>query len=199
MSDPTIEWYERNAKRYCAETVGIDLEDARRRFMSNVSPGGRLLDIGCGSGRDSMHFRQLGFEVDSRDASPAVAAEALRATGTAVRVQDIMSIEDEERFDGIWACASLLHLNPQQFETATAKLFRALRPQGVLFLSVKEGSGSATVDGRRFQYWMPDACIRSLDRTHPIELIDCWRAPDATRPNTKWINVLVRAVAPLEP
>ena len=110
---------------------------------------GRILDVGCGSGRDSVRFHELGYEVDARDRSPAIAEEARRRTGLAVRVEDVLEMQDDAAFDGIWASAMLIHLDEPGFREAVRRLVRALRPDGAL---------AAIFDGRipleRVEKWV---------------------------------------------
>jgi 2-polyprenyl-3-methyl-5-hydroxy-6-metoxy-1,4-benzoquinol methylase len=108
----------------------IDMDATRRRFLRHVPMGGRILDVGCGSGRDAKRFAELGYEVEVRDRSPAIADEAQRLTGFKVGVEDVLEMTDDAQFDGIWASAMLLHLDEIDFREAVRRLTRALRPDG---------------------------------------------------------------------
>ena len=96
MPTPTPDWYSTHAAAFCARTFVIDMEDARARFLRHVPAGGRILDVGCGSGRDSKRFAELGYAVDARDRSREIADEAARRTGLAVRVEDVLEMDDRD-------------------------------------------------------------------------------------------------------
>ena len=121
--DPTIQYYDRNAAAFVQRTVGASMGEPLEAFAAMLPPRARVLDWGCGSGRDSLALRALGFEVTSVDASPAMAAEALVATSTVVRVEQFADLREEAAYDGIWACSSLLHVRPDALP-AYSRLWR---------------------------------------------------------------------------
>jgi SAM-dependent methyltransferase len=121
---PTSDWYSANAAPFCARTFAIDMEAASRRFLRHVPSGGRILDVGCGCGRDAKRFAELEYEVEARDRSPAIADEARRLTGLKVGVEDVLDMTDDARLDRIWACVMLLHLDDKgpEFRDAVRRL-----------------------------------------------------------------------------
>ena len=110
MRDSTLHYYEENAERYFKETVNVDLSDIHERFLARLPERANILDAGCGSGRDAMVFSRIGHQVTAFDASTGLAALASRHLKKTVRVMRFDKIDFEEEFDGIWACASLLHV-----------------------------------------------------------------------------------------
>ena len=192
MTNCSHEWYELHANAYAASTIGIDMEPTRQRFLTHIPPGGRILDIGCGSGRDSVRFASQGFVVDARDRSTAMVAEAQRRTGLPVRVQDILSLADEHCFEGIWVCAVLLHLNELECSEALRRMTRALIPSGSIFLSVKKGGGTQIIEGRSFRAWNARELLTLVGLQHDLTVIDCWESTDATRAETVWINLIAQ-------
>ena len=120
--EQTMDYYHRNAAGFVAGTVNASLDQSLARFAELLPAGGCVLDWGCGSGRDSLALRKLGFEVTSVDASPSMAAEALAATGTTVRVETFGELSEDAVYDGIWACASLLHVKPDDCRTSSSGL-----------------------------------------------------------------------------
>lgn len=152
MTTGTLAWYAANADRYAARSLAIDLSGRHRAFAARVKPGGRILDIGCGAGRDAAAFALLGFEVEARDPCVELLVHAGRHPGVTCRVGGYESVRERRTYDGIWSCASLLHVPRADLPDTCWRLGQALRPGGTLMLSVKEGDGEETTDGRRFSY-----------------------------------------------
>jgi SAM-dependent methyltransferase len=193
MTD-TVGYYNRNAARYVAETVGVDLSALRERFLAQIPTGGFILDAGCGSGRDSLAFLQQGYRVRAFDAAPEIARLAAEGIGQPVQVQRFDELDERAAYDGVWACASLLHLPPAELPDALHRLWAALKPDGVLYLSLKHGDGERVdAEGRHFTD-ATEARLRDWLAALPeVAGIDCWLTPDhrPDRPDT-WLNALMR-------
>ena len=112
-SDNTIKYYEEHAEEFAANTINADMEEIRRRFLAYLPERARILDFGCGTGRDTRAFLELAYEVTALDGSESMCRIASDFTGTPVRCMNFLDYTpaDGEYYDGIWACASLLHLN----------------------------------------------------------------------------------------
>lgn len=133
-----MSYYSEHAKEYIESTIGADMSEAYSMFEPFLPRGGSILDVGFGSARDMLHFRKKGFEVYGIDVERPFVDHA-KSLGLKAEVGDILTYETEKRFDGIWACASLLHLKADQLHTAIDKLLYILKDRGVLFISMKEG------------------------------------------------------------
>ncbi len=192
MTSTRADWYESNAFEYCERTFQIDMEEARSRFLRHVKARGRILDVGCGSGRDSNRFLALGFDVDARDRSPAIAAEASRRLALTVRVEDVLGMEDVEEFDGIWACAMLVHLDEAEFREATRRLSRALRIGAPLYISLKQDGWVDASEERSFRYWSLAKARADLYTQKPLEPIEEWVTKEGQPRETTWVNLLAR-------
>jgi len=194
----TPDWYSTHAASFCERTFAIDMEATRQRFLQHVPAGGRMLDVGCGSGRDSLRFHALGYEVDARDRSPAIAEEARRRTGLAVRVEDVLEMQDDAAFDGIWASAMLIHLGEPEFREAVRRLVRALRPGGALYISLKQDEHPSAGDGRVFRFWTMDEALTAIfDGRAPLERVEEWVSADEGARGTRWVNVVGRRAVEL--
>ena len=199
-SQPTPDWYSTHAAPFCARTFAIDMEPARQRFLRHVPAGGRILDVGCGSGRDSLRFHELGYEVDARDRSPAIADEARRCTGLAVRVEDVLEMQDDAAFDGIWASAMLIHFDEPRIHEAVRRLVRALRPGGALYISLKQDERASAGDGRVFRFWTMDEALAAIfDGRTPLERVEEWVSVDEGARGTRWVNVVGARAAERKP
>ena len=188
----TEQYYRDNANTFFDGTVGVDLSPIRDRFIAAVRPGGAILDAGCGSGRDARAFVDAGFKVSAFDASPELAALASSHSGIAVRVQRFQDFTMAGPFDGIWACASLLHVPKDDVSYAIKNLMSALASGGVLYASFKRGVGERTVGGRTFTDLEPDTLTALLTEAGLTE-VEVWLTDDA-RPEraVQWVNGMGR-------
>ncbi|WP_041422645.1 class I SAM-dependent methyltransferase [Slackia heliotrinireducens] len=192
MDSSTINYYEENAGSFVAETVGASMSDALGRFAALLPEGGKILDWGCGSGRDSKALADMGFDVVATDASEAMCESARAVAGVEVRCEDFMGLIEREAFNGIWACASLIHLKRSQLPEAFARANVALKQGGVLYASFKLGD----FEGYRSGRWFTDLQSGDLSvlLTGDWELLDCWESADVRegRGDEKWLNFLAR-------
>ena len=196
MDPETMEFYDGDPEGYAASTIGGDVSDARGRFFRLLASGARVLDLGCGSGRDTMAFMREGFAVTAVDGSEGMCRVASQHTGAPVRRLDFLELDYEGEFDGIWACASLLHLRPDELPTALSLVRRALADGGVLCMSFKRGDFSGRRDGRWYTDLEPDR-MEMLAEDAGFTVIDIWDDADAR--GTEWVNGLFRkGPAPLD-
>ena len=125
-------YYDANAKGYVAETVNVEFGELQREFARRLPRGGRVLDLGCGSGRDSLAFLKAGFEVDAVDGSARMAEAASGLTGLPVAHALFEDFEPQGPYDGIWACSSLLHVPASKLASVIAKYVEGMPPNGSL-------------------------------------------------------------------
>jgi len=191
MND-TIRYYDENAEEFIAGTLQADMSEARNRFLGLLQPGTLILDLGCGSGRDSKAFLERGYQVEAIDGSQELCAAAGRLTGLDVRHQTFDQLQEIEKYDGIWACASLLHVPKSEMPSILVHIKAALKLYGILYISVKEGDFDNLKKGRHFaDYWKEE--FISLLKDQKLEIVDQWISEDV-RPDRSehWINVLAR-------
>ena len=150
MNEETIRYYNEHADEFCAGTFYADMRENRERFLRYLKPGQKILDAGCGSGRDTLAFLSAGFQVEAFDASQEICRIASQRTGIPVAKQRFEELEGQERYDGIWACASLLHVAAKDLPDVLKRLYRLLKKPGVLYVSFKRGDGERQKDGRYF-------------------------------------------------
>jgi SAM-dependent methyltransferase len=146
----SIDWYETNGEAFFANSAHVPDLPQRLQFQRFLPTGGTVLDAGCGSGRDALAFSRAGFDVTAFDASATMVRLAAGHTGLQVRRMGFAEVAWREAFDGVWACASLLHLSAAELPHAIACLRRALKPGGVFFASFKLGEGRRFANGRWF-------------------------------------------------
>jgi SAM-dependent methyltransferase len=110
-------------------------------FLDRLQPGGRVLELGCGGGRDAAEIRARGFMVDATDATPALVERANQAFGLSARVMAFHELDSEAEYAGVWAHASLLHCPRDALPDVLARIHRALVHGGWFFSSYKLGTG----------------------------------------------------------
>jgi SAM-dependent methyltransferase len=193
----TLSFYEKNAKSYFDNTVAIDISGLRERFATYVPAGGLILDAGSGSGRDTRAFLRLGYEVEAFDASPALTELSTRLTGVRTRVMRFEDFDEPSRFDGIWACASLLHVSEEELPGALERLTHALKAQGAIYVSFKEGIGERTVpDGRRFTNLTLQGLELLLHSLTNLVIRELWsyKAQSSSKEDEVWVNAIATRV-----
>ena len=193
MLDSNIEYYNINAASFVAGTQNVDMSLWRDKFESYVADGGRVLDAGCGSGRDSKAFIQHGFSVVAFDASGEMCKAASELIGQEVWQMKFQEIAFDEEFDGIWACASLLHVPYEELPDVMNKLNKALKPSGVIYVSFKYGDGKMTKGERTFSNFTEISVEKLLNDTE-FEVIECGITGDVRegRGDENWVNTIAK-------
>ena len=112
----TLLYYEQNAENFIRETRNVDFSEVQELFLSKLEKGALILDFGCGSGRDTKYFSDRGYLVEAVDGSAEMCHAASRYTGIEVKQMLFQELEEYEKYDGIWACASILHLTHNELK-----------------------------------------------------------------------------------
>lgn len=205
----TIFYYDENAGDFCASTKDADMSETRNRFLQYLQPGGKILDAGCGSGRDSKYFLEHGYQVTSMDASENMCCLAGEYLGQSVQCRRFEEITEKNAYDGIWACASLLHVPYALLPEVIAKLGDALTDEGVLYASFKYGGEGTLLQrkereskGRYFTDLTENGFWEILSESeeyrgesgYQIEVLECFITGDVRegREQEKWLNVVGR-------
>jgi SAM-dependent methyltransferase len=190
----SVDFYDQNASTFFAQTAYADMSDGRRRFLSHVPDGGTILDAGCGSGRDAKAFLERGYEVEAFDASAEMVRLASDFTGLSVWHMTFDQMNWSDRFDGIWASASLLHVPRAELPGVAQRFQRALKPGGVWYVSFKHGTDEREKDGRRFTDMTEGLLQRDLIARTALEVLDVWVSQDVRpgRANELWLSAILR-------
>jgi SAM-dependent methyltransferase len=194
-SQSTTAFYNDHASEFCGNTVGVDMSELYVPFLREIPDGGRILDAGCGSGRDSLAFMTKGYQVVSMDASSEMVTATSRLTGRPALLMRFDEIRFNADFDGIWACASLLHVAQQDLPSTVARMVTALKPGGVFYVSYKYGDVER-VEGGRFFSDMNETLFHALVATQPeLESVQVWITDDVRndrRGRQRWFNAILR-------
>ncbi len=149
----SIEYYNQKGDKYIESTLESDMSMHYIHFYPKLPANGKILDLGCGSGRDTKFFKELGFNVVALDGSEKMCRFAEQYTCGEVLCMDYKDMHFESEFDGIWACASLVHLQKEELPGIIQKISAAIKKDGIFYSSFKYGHGEAVVDGRYFSYY----------------------------------------------
>lgn len=192
----TIGYYNENAEAFCEATRGADMGAALMRFIKYLDSGALILDAGCGSGRDSKYFLEKGYRVEAFDGSERLCRLAASYIGQEVWCMTFKELDHIERYDGIWACASLLHVCREEMPEIMERLTNALKENGVLYASFKYGYGERVKAGRFFNDYDEGAIEHLLEQIDWLELQECFVTRDVRsgREEEKWLNVIGRKV-----
>ena len=191
----TLDYYNKNSEEYFNSTLNVDMTNTYKPFLKLVPKGGKILDLGCGSGRDSMNFMKLGYEVTAVDGAKELAKKASVLLGNEVIVSTFEELELKEKFHGIWACASLLHIKREDLKTVLNNLYNNLEDNGVFYMSFKYGEKEYVDDKNRyFNCFTDESIISFINENTKYNILDLYITEDKLgRVNEiKWLNVICK-------
>lgn len=190
----TLDYYTRQADAFFQDTAHVSFSEAQNRFLALLPQHASILDLGCGSGRDALAFMQQGLQVEAADGCPAMAQKASQLLGKPVQVMLFEELEAEDRYDGIWACASLLHVPSASLPKILEKIEAALRPGGILYCSFKYGDFEGLRNGRYFTDLDEARLVSLIEKTASLQKTELWLSQDVRpgRHSERWINLLAR-------
>jgi SAM-dependent methyltransferase len=196
MMTDTIGYYDRHARAFYDTTVEVALDHLYAPFLALLPPRASILDVGCGSGRDGKRFKDLGHDVSLVEPSDELARLAEALVGQPVLRSRFQELGFGEEFDGVWASASLLHVPRADMDDVLGRLWRALRPGGVLYASFKHGEGERVRHGRFFNSYTEASFAALIARHRGWEPLTHLLTEDVrtTHRGEVWLNVLLRRV-----
>ncbi|MFV2057632.1 MAG: class I SAM-dependent methyltransferase [Thiohalomonadales bacterium] len=189
-----MDYYEKNAEAFVASTFSVDMQSIYERFLPLLPERASILDAGCGSGRDALHFKKNGYPVTAFDASANIARLAERELGQSVDVLYLQDIKYQDQFDGIWACASLLHVPLKNLAAVFHRLARALKVHGVLYCSFKYGHAEYEKRGRFFTDLDELGLALLITEIEILNIDELWVSTDRRpgRVQERWLNAILR-------
>ena len=190
----TLSYYDQHADAFIAGTRNADMSEQYRFFLKHLSPGCKILDLGCGSGRDSARFSSLGFDVTVVDGSAELCKRVKEHYGMEALCIKFEELSFISRFDAVWACASLLHVKKADMPHILSKVSAALKPGGILYASFKYGSEECIRNGRFFNSYTEQDIGTLLTAENKLTLLD-YRITDDVRPDRpgeQWLNLIAK-------
>ena len=194
MKDSNLKFYDDHAASFVKNTVSVDFSEIRGRFSQKLNPGAEILDFGCGSGRDTKAFLRQGFHVTAVDGSEKLCGIAFEYTGIPVQKMLFHELNETERYDGIWACASILHVPGASLPGILERMSKALKNDGIIYLSFKYGTFEGERDGRYFTDLTEDSFADLICKRDELSIEEEWISTDVRpgREEQKWLNIILR-------
>ena len=192
--DKTLKYYNENAQSFASGTVSVKFTEVQDKFLEKLNPDAYILDFGCGAGRDTKYFLSRGYQIDAIDGSEQLCRIASKYTGIKVRQMLFQELDEKEKYDGIWACASILHLPKKQLREVLENMYAALKSEGWIYTSFKHGKFEGERNGRYFTDFTTDTFKDFIHDMHGLKIEEQWITGDVRpgRGEEKWLNLLLQ-------
>lgn len=196
MDDLTIKYYNENINEFIDSTVSADVSNLYEIFLKYLDDGAVLLDLGCGSGRDTKAFLDMGYKVIATDGSMECCNAAKKITGQEVYCLDFAELNFCNHFDGIWACASLLHEKKRNLVMLFSHLSTMLKDNGVIYCSFKYGDCEGYRNGRFFTDMKEDTLGKIIQEVPSLSIVEVLVTGDVRKGkgHEQWLNAIIRKV-----
>jgi len=190
----TLLYYNKNAQEFTQGTLNVDFSYMQNKFLDKLSDGAKILDFGCGSGRDTKYFLEKGYYVEAIDGSEELCKIAGEYTGIAVKHMYFQELSEVGKYDAIWACSSILHLSYQELADVFQKMEVALKENGLIYTSFKYGEFEGERNGRYFIDMTEVRIENLLEQIERLEIEETWITSDVRpgRGEEKWLNLFLR-------
>lgn len=187
-------YYESNAERYAAETLSADMSEQYQRVLPLLKIGAKILDVGSGSGRDACYFQKHGYQVTALEPSKNLCREIRKVFTGEIVCSDIQNYQPAERYDGIWACASLIHLQEEEVMRFFEKIDQYLNDNGIVYVSGKNGISTGEVKDGRFFLEFTEQLVEKIQMVNKqLKLEQLWYTEDVCgRKKFRWMNLIFR-------
>ena len=193
MVTSTNNYYNKNASEFYDNTVNADMSEHYKRFEKYLVEGSRVLDAGCGSGRDSLYFHTKGYRVEAFDASEAMVKLSSQHAGLTVKHALFEDVTFEDKFNGIWACASLLHIGRELIADVLKRLAGMICNGGVFYMSYKYGDKVYEKDGRSFNCYDENSFTRMIDTIPELRILELYKTKDLRigKDDEYWLSAIL--------
>ena len=190
----TLDYYEKNANEFIENTRNVDMHVMQDRFLDLLPNNCIVLDFGCGSGRDTKYFMDNGIKVEAVDGAKRICENASKYTGIRVQQMRFQDLEAVNRYDGIWACSSILHLPKSELLPVIRKMCDSLKRNGIIYTSFKYGNYEGKRNERYFTDFTKETFTAFIEEISELMIEDCWITGDVRpeRNDEKWLNLILR-------
>lgn len=193
MENKTLDFYNNNSKTYIESTLSVDMSHLYNDFLKHIPKGGHILDLGCGSGRDSLEFIKQGYNVTAVDGSKELSIAASKLIEQEVICSKFEELQLTEKFHGIWACASLLHVNRKDILDVIKNTSSNLKDNGVFYMSFKYGEKEYIDEkGRYFNCYTEETFNELISKVEGLDIMKIYKTIDIVpgRGDIIWLNIL---------
>ena len=193
MINNTLDFYNNNSKSYIESTLSVDMSHLYKDFLKHIPKGGHILDLGCGSGRDSLEFIKQGYNITAVDGAKELSIAASKIIGQEVICSKFEELKLTEKFHGIWACASLLHINKRDLIQVIKNISSNLEHNGVFYISFKYGEDEYIDEkGRYFNCYTEETFKEMIAQVSNLEIQNIYKSGDTLggRNNLQWLNII---------
>lgn len=192
----TLGYYDNHADEFYKSTINVKFTTIQERFLAKLQIGSYILDFGCGSGRDTKYFLKQGYNVEAIDGSAELCKLASEYTGISVKKMYFQELTEAEKYDGIWACSSILHLPMDDLADVVRKMVIALKGNGIIYTSFKYGTFAGERNGRYFTDMTEEGFAEFLSKIDSLKVEEQWTTSDVRpgRGEEKWLNLILRKV-----
>lgn len=192
----TLGYYDNHADEFYKSTINVKFTTIQERFLAKLQLGSYILDFGCGSGRDTKYFLEQGYNVEAIDGSAELCKLASEYTGISVKKMYFQELTEAEKYDGIWACSSILHLPMDDLADVVRKMVIALKGNGIIYTSFKYGTFAGERNGRYFTDMTEEGFAEFLSKIDSLKVEEQWTTSDVRpgRGEEKWLNLILRKV-----
>ncbi len=190
----TLGYYDSHADKFYKSTVNIEFTTMQEKFLTKLEKGSNILDFGCGSGRDTKYFFEQGYNVEAIDGSAELCKLAGEYTGIKVKNILFQELSEVDKYDGIWACSSILHLPVGELDEVMRKMMIALKKNGIIYTSFKYGTFAGERNGRYFTDMTEEVFAVFLSGIDGLKIEEQWITSDVRpgRGEEKWLNLILR-------
>ena len=193
-NNSALGYYNNHANEFYENTVNVQLTKTQERFLAKLKKNACILDFGCGSGRDTKFFLEQGYMVEAIDGSAELCKLASEYSGIKVKNMLFGELSDVKKYDGIWACSSILHLPLNELVDVIKKMAISLKENGVIYTSFKYGTFEGEKNGRFFTYMTEKKISELIENIKEVKLEEQWITLDVRpeRGDEKWLNLILR-------
>lgn len=194
QNENTLQYYDENAAKFVASTKSVEFRFAQDKFLSYLPESSYILDFGCGSGRDSKYFLERGHRVDAVDGSKEICKIAREYVGIEVKQMLFSELSFVNKYEGIWACSSILHLPKTELRDVLYKMVRAIKPNGYIYTSFKYGDYEGYREERYFTDFTENSFKAFIKDFSEIRIVEYWISKDVRpgRSEEKWLNLILQ-------
>lgn len=190
----SLNYYNENSKKFIEDTFNVSMESLLTEFAALLKIGATILDVGCGSGRDSKWFLEHGYDVWAHDGSEDMVVHCQKFLKHRVELATFEEYHTDKKFDGLWACASLLHVPREKLPEILMKYVSFLNDGGIFFMSFKLRNKDFEKEGRLFTNFNEEGIKALVNEIPNLNIIKIFITSDvrAERVDEGWISVITK-------